>query len=360
MALRLRRGTDAERLLITPVEGELIYTTDTKLLYAGDGSTAGGNVVTDDGAGGATTLDALTDTDLTGAVGDDVLTYNAGTSKWEAVAVPGVGVLALTDLSDVDTAGLTAADIIQYDGVNFITASVQEAVGVGGALTIQTTGLHTGNVVGTVDGELNGSVFGDDSSIIIDGINHTIYTSKLSLNENEITFTASEDRPITISNGNRTPVEIKGVTNGTLGGFPYTDFNSVKGSIETPSVLSAGDIVGGWKITGYTEYDEENELPVSKITGMAIGSFDSTANLADEFPKSDLDLFISAGGTSYQIFNFNSIGQFTAPGPIKPGVFADATARDAAITAPEAGMMVFVTDVTKFQGYDGSAWVNLN
>ena len=30
MALRLRRGTDAERLLVTPLEGELVYTTDTK------------------------------------------------------------------------------------------------------------------------------------------------------------------------------------------------------------------------------------------------------------------------------------------------------------------------------------------
>ena len=64
MALRLRRGTDAERLLITPVEGELIYTTDTKKLYAGDGSTAGGNIVTGSGGGGGSaTLDGLTDTD---------------------------------------------------------------------------------------------------------------------------------------------------------------------------------------------------------------------------------------------------------------------------------------------------------
>lgn len=39
MALKLRRGSNAQRLLITPAEGELIYTTDTKLLYVGDGST---------------------------------------------------------------------------------------------------------------------------------------------------------------------------------------------------------------------------------------------------------------------------------------------------------------------------------
>jgi plastocyanin len=46
MALQIRRGTDAERLSITPVVGELIYTTDTKILYAGDGNTVGGIIVT--------------------------------------------------------------------------------------------------------------------------------------------------------------------------------------------------------------------------------------------------------------------------------------------------------------------------
>lgn len=43
MTLRLRRGTNSERLTITPVEGEIIYTTDTKQIYIGDGTTAGGN-----------------------------------------------------------------------------------------------------------------------------------------------------------------------------------------------------------------------------------------------------------------------------------------------------------------------------
>jgi hypothetical protein len=47
MAFKIRRGTNAERLTITPAEGELIYTTDTKKLYVGDGSTVGGTAVTD-------------------------------------------------------------------------------------------------------------------------------------------------------------------------------------------------------------------------------------------------------------------------------------------------------------------------
>jgi hypothetical protein len=42
MALKLRRGTSTNRTSITPAEGEPIFTTDTKKLYLGDGSTAGG------------------------------------------------------------------------------------------------------------------------------------------------------------------------------------------------------------------------------------------------------------------------------------------------------------------------------
>lgn len=51
MALKLRRGTDAQRLLITPEQGELIFTTDTKKLYVGDASTPGGISVDTSGSG---------------------------------------------------------------------------------------------------------------------------------------------------------------------------------------------------------------------------------------------------------------------------------------------------------------------
>ena len=49
MALRIRRGLEADRSSVTPDEGEFLYVTDTELLYIGDGSTAGGNPV---GGGG--------------------------------------------------------------------------------------------------------------------------------------------------------------------------------------------------------------------------------------------------------------------------------------------------------------------
>lgn len=40
--IQFKRGLEANRKNITPAEGELIYTTDTKCIYMGDGSTPGG------------------------------------------------------------------------------------------------------------------------------------------------------------------------------------------------------------------------------------------------------------------------------------------------------------------------------
>lgn len=87
MPLQIKRGTDTQRIGITPVVGEPIFTTDTKKLYIGDGSTAGGNLVT--GGNSFTTIaiagqsnvvaDSPTDT-LTLVAGSNItLTTNAGT-----------------------------------------------------------------------------------------------------------------------------------------------------------------------------------------------------------------------------------------------------------------------------------------
>lgn len=68
MALRLRRGTDAERLLVTPLQGELIYATDTKKLYVGDGATLGGVLI---GPSAADTFTELVD-DASPQLGGDL------------------------------------------------------------------------------------------------------------------------------------------------------------------------------------------------------------------------------------------------------------------------------------------------
>ena len=51
MTLKVRRGTDTERMAVTPEIGEPVWATDTSTLYIGDGSTAGGIAVRGSAAG---------------------------------------------------------------------------------------------------------------------------------------------------------------------------------------------------------------------------------------------------------------------------------------------------------------------
>ena len=52
MGLQIRRGLEVTRTGFVPAIGELIVTTDEKKLYIGDGTTAGGVLVTGSGGGG--------------------------------------------------------------------------------------------------------------------------------------------------------------------------------------------------------------------------------------------------------------------------------------------------------------------
>ncbi len=144
MALKLRRGISANRTNIVPAEGELIYTTDTKVIYVGDGSTPGGNVVTSSGGGGGeitgitdnTTSPVMTlnDTDIT--LGQDLIL--GGNIDITNHQIDGDGDINIT--GDITASGL---------GTGIITAN---------------------SFIGNVTGDLTGSVFADDSTLLIDAV----------------------------------------------------------------------------------------------------------------------------------------------------------------------------------------------
>ena len=54
------------------------------------------------------------------------------------------------------------------------------------------------------------------------------------------------------------------------------------------------------------------------------------------------------------------LGNVKATGAFMLPVYADATARDTALSSPAAGMVVFNSTGFKFQGYTGATWVDLN
>ena len=152
MALRLRRGTQAERddAGFIPDSGEPVWTIDTKRLYIGDGTTPGGNLIQASGGGGGS-ITGITDT-TTGSV------------------------LALSDLA------ATFSVDIEMDANADITLSATSQLNGTGQISL--TGNITGNdfsgnaatfasvtATGGIDGDLTGSVFADDSTLLIDAVN---------------------------------------------------------------------------------------------------------------------------------------------------------------------------------------------
>ena len=106
MSLRIRRGTDSQRQGITPLEGELLYATDTKKLYVGDGSTGGGIVV--DSSAGTSTLNDLANVSAGSPNTNDIIKWNG--SAWITAAQNAPA--ALNDLTNVSASPTTGQSLI--------------------------------------------------------------------------------------------------------------------------------------------------------------------------------------------------------------------------------------------------------
>ena len=170
MALQIRRGTDAERTAgggVIFAEGELIYVTDTDALYVGDGSTAGGVKLTDN-AGAVlgsyitadtinSTLDLQQNLDLNGK--DIIGTGNINISG----TINATGNVNIGDDANTDTVDFAAQ----------ITSSLTpnaDATYDLGTSTLKWNNIHAVRL----DGDVEGSVFGDDSGLLVDAVNNKI------------------------------------------------------------------------------------------------------------------------------------------------------------------------------------------
>ena len=225
MALQIRRGTDAERTAgggVVFAEGELVYVTDTDALYVGDGATAGGVKLTDN-AGAvlgsyitadtvSSTLDLQQNLDLNGKdiigtgniniagtitatgnieLGDDAgtdtvnlaaqitssltpnadTTYNIGTptARWNNGYFTGLVVDGQVDAVAVN------ANVVANDSSVMVNVSNNIFTGAfSGNVTGNVLGDLTGNTAGYHTGDVKGSVFGDDSTPIVDAVNNTL------------------------------------------------------------------------------------------------------------------------------------------------------------------------------------------
>ena len=166
MALQIRRGTDVDRQGITPKAGEPIFTTDTKKLYIGDGTTAGG-IIVDTTSGISNVIE-----DTTPQLGGN-LDLNNNT-------INGTGSINITgqiSASSIDLKGSVFADdsTLLVDGIS----GTIPASNLTGSATIDITGDVVGDVAGNVVGDITGSVFADDSGIMVDAVNNEVHATRI-------------------------------------------------------------------------------------------------------------------------------------------------------------------------------------
>ena len=175
MPLQIRRGTDAERLAMVPrlANGELLWTTDDKKLYIGDGTTASSLLAPVTGFNAENAQDAAASLfttspthsgisfaydDITGKLTATVdLSDYTGTLK--ASAFKGTFV---ADDSSILVDGV--AGILQGTLVGSLTGNVT------GNVTGNLSGNVTGNTTGYHTGDVTGSVFASDSTILVDAV----------------------------------------------------------------------------------------------------------------------------------------------------------------------------------------------
>lgn len=260
MALRLRRGTDAERVTITPQAGELIYVLDTKKVYVGDGLTQGGIPI--DTNVGTLSVDDLTDVNTTTVApqNGEALIWNAVDEEWQPRPV-------LTLETDPTVNGNLKVNIVGSDSTLLVDSD---------------NNVFNGLFRGDLTGDVIGSVYRDDSTIIVDTINgeiggefigtvRTTDTINVRLNTTDLLF------------------DLRAVTQGNPG--PTMTFNSSRGTLNLPTIVEQGDSCADIQGSGYDgnsyttasyiKLAVDNNVTVSDgiVPGrIVLGTFDASGN----------------------------------------------------------------------------------
>jgi hypothetical protein len=393
MALQVRRGTNAERLGITPALGELIFTTDSNRLYVGDGSTAGGlasaglesliadttpqlggnldlngqsitgtgsinitgtisasgNINLGDGVagdvlviGGSIQGNLVPDTDITWNLGSPSKQFN---EAW----------ISQLNVENQLTVGRIMGDIIADDSTVVFDSST------GLVAAAQVSGTFTGNVVGsldgvvgattpavgsftnleadTIDGDVTGSVFTNDSTLVIDGINGNIHAS-------------------TIVSGGTVVVDRESAGTSLL----KVNGNNEYGALHL-TTKGAGDLSAGSGRIGQVIFSVEDVSGISSyasITGSRTAMFLAHAADKDFGPSTKYVIWsngkLGVGKDTEALATLEVAGDSIVSGYTLFGRIT--TTQRNALTAAN-GMVIYNTTDNKFQGYENGAWASL-
>ena len=347
MSLKIRRGTDSERVTITPAEGELIYTTDTKLLYVGDGTTSGGRIVTGSGGGGTGFTGSQGDVGFAGSRG---LQGDVGYVGSASTAQGPKGDKGDTGIG-IPTGGTTGQVLSKASGTNYDVSwsTISENGGTGGTLT---SNLDTSTYSIT-----------NSSNLTINGSTGNITANNVTIGNN------TSSTGITLRAIGGKGITFKGIASDDITGSGVSPTFRIETSPSSPSIsLSSGNGVMSYNHFGadtsgnqiistqFISMVDNNEVVASdKVPGkflfitclnnddFAALTFDSRGKLA----VNKLD--------AIETLDVNGTGKFS--GYV---IFGSYTTIQRNALTPQNGMVIYNTTDNKFQGYQNSSWINLD
>ena len=309
MPLQLRRGTNAERLNITPVAGEPVFTTDTEKLFIGDGTTAGGIEVT--GTDSATVI-GLIDSAYIQARQADIFRDSAFISNVITTDVDATFINGLT--IDADTVGgLTTGYLLNYTnhtntptipafGIDYVDSAAVSTI-----ITTDVDAAFINNLVNILDSTNVSSIITNDVNV---GFVNALNVNAATLNSQNASYY------LDYANFTGTP------TIPTLG-TDFVDSSEVNTLIDTrvdktfvDALNVDADTLDGQNGTYYLDYNNFSNTPTLPVLG---------TNFVDSVEARKLVSVTDAGGDGSLAYN-NSTGVLTYTGPSASEVQAHITA----------------------------------
>ena len=348
MSLQIRRGSTAQRLTITPLPGELIYDTTTGQIFIGDGATLGGIITT-----GLSLEDSK----------------DAAASLLTSGTHSGISFVYNDDLDQID-ATVNLPDITSYTG-DFT-----------GSVFADDSRLLIDGITGQIVGDINAKLAGDlnvNGNRIVGG-NVTIAPTGLTLIGSSL---INRSGNLYITRDNYSSLANQGFTfaqhHNTADAVNFVYYRT-RGLSSSPSALQSGDSIVDIIFTGHNGVSPIAGAAISPIIegSVSVGSLPTKLTFSTQ---NGTNLSIRAELSSQGVWKVNTIqgltdtlsvagnlfgdvkgsvyaddsarildgtnGRITTPSVtlaefLKLPVYTDDTARDTAIPSPEKGMVIFI------------------